>query len=256
MITLELLPILALLAGGFLMGFVNNVAGGGGVIGLLALEDVVHLHPVHANASLRVAAVAIGGTGWLGFRERGVAMARSAWLYGLLAVPGALLGSVMVHTLPVWLYRAALAAVLVLVLWQQLRPSARSPEGPVRAASPLVTVLLFTLMGVHMGFIQVGAGLVTMATLSFLHTRDLLLVNTAKLAIVIVTSAASVLYLHLVGRIEWEPALFLAAGAGAGSYAASHWSVAKGHQGIRVLVLVITIAVLARLCWQMASTWL
>jgi uncharacterized membrane protein YfcA len=43
----------------------------------------------------------------------------------------------------------------------------------------------------------------------------------------------------VAGVIDWLPATSLAVGAGLGSYAASHWSVAKGAGPVRRVVLVI-----------------
>jgi uncharacterized membrane protein YfcA len=61
---------------------------------------------------------------------------------------------------------------------------------------------------------------------------------------VIVTSTTSAISFAAVDAIVWTPALALAAGAGLGSYLASHWSVAKGSGAIRKVVVVIAVLTL------------
>jgi uncharacterized membrane protein YfcA len=84
------------------MGAINNMAGAAGAIGLIALEMAGGLGTVTANASLRLGALAIGIAGLVGFKSRGQAIPPRAWIYGLLAIPGAIAGAWLAVTLPVW----------------------------------------------------------------------------------------------------------------------------------------------------------
>lgn len=227
------------------MGFINNLAGAGGLIGLIALDMAAGLSPIEANAALRPAALAIGASGLLGFLSKGQSIPRRAWGYGLIAIPGAVAGSLLVVTLPEWAYHGALLAVVAAVLVQQFR----KPHGMGSAITPATKglgLLLFTLVGLHMGFLQVAVGLVIMMTLSRVHTRDLVAVNAAKTAIVIATAGASTLSLAITDAIDWRPALWLAMGAAGGSFAASRWSIARGHGAVRSIVLLTCLALVLR----------
>lgn len=238
----------AIAATGLFMGWINNLAGGGGALGIVAFEAIGGMDPKAADINLRPAGIAIGLSGYLGFRTRGQAVPNRAWLLGLVAVPGALLGSFLAVELPTWTLRATLAAILLVVLWQQLSPSRTAPR---TTPAPFVqSVLWFTLMGAHLGFVQVGAGLLTLIALTHLGARDLIWINAVKSAVVILTSTASVGYFAAHGQIDWAPALCLAGGAGMGSFLASRWSVDKGNAGVRLMVIGITVAVLLRIAWQ------
>lgn len=241
-------------ATGLFMGWINNLAGGGGALGIVAFEEFLGMDGKAADINLRPAGFAIGLSGFLGFRTRGQEVPNRAWLLGLVAVPGAILGSFLAVELPAWVLRATLATILVVVLWQQLSPrrnAVRTSEAPF-----VQSVLWFTLMGAHLGFVQVGAGLLTLIALTHLGARDLIWINAVKSAVVILTSTASVGYFAAHGEIEWAPALCLAGGAGVGSFLASRWSVDKGHAGVRAMVIGITVVVLLRLLWQTARGWL
>ena len=235
-----------LILAGVVMGFVNNLAGGGGLIGLTAFELISHLSPMAANAALRPAAIAIGLSGMIGFRTRGLAIPRRAWLYGLAAAPGAVLGGFLAVTLPPWVYRATLLVVVILVGWRQLKTPKHGEAHPPPVYHPARALLLFTLAGVHMGFLQVAVGLMIMLSLTQVLSRDLLAVNTAKMAIVIVTSTLGTATIAIQGHIDWGPSLALAVGCGGGSFLASRWSAAKGHGAIRMVVLAVCALVLFR----------
>jgi uncharacterized membrane protein YfcA len=101
-----------------------------------------------------------------------------------------------------------------------------------------------------MGFLQVAVGLLIILTLGRIHSRDLLLVNSAKTAIVICTAGASTLSLGVSGAIDWEPALWLALGSAVGSFKASRWSISKGHAAVRVVVLLVCALVLLRIAFM------
>lgn len=226
---------------GIAMGAINNVAGGAGVLGLLAFEFLWHLPLAAANPSTRIAAVAIGIFACVGFLRAGHRVPTRAWLQGLVALPGALIGSSLALELPDLVFRTYLAMVLVLLLGQQL-----GRQHPLAAApSPgWVGILGCFLIGLHMGYVQVGTGLLTTLVLAGAYDRDLLAVNAAKSALVIVTSIGSASSFAAVDAIVWTPAIALAAGAGIGSYLASHWSVAKGAPAIRRIVIVIAVLTL------------
>lgn len=259
------LEALTLVAAGAGMGFINNVAGAGGLIGLAALDLAAGLGTGSAaNATLRLAAMSTTLAGVFGFTSKGQRIPARAWLWGLSAAPGAALGALFVVTLPVFVYRAALIAVVATVLLQQfggrlLRRSPANAAAPGEAATPgaspppaprgaVAGMALFSLVGLHMGFIQVAVGLLTMTVLpKVVGTKDLVTINAAKVAVLTVASTTSVACLAATGAVVWLPGLWLAAGAAIGSFAAGRWSVRRGSGAIRTVVLGVCIFVVLRL---------
>ncbi|MBL8727010.1 MAG: sulfite exporter TauE/SafE family protein [Planctomycetes bacterium] len=231
-----ILAVAVTVVAGVLMGAINNVAGGAGVLGLLAFEHAWGLPLDSANPSTRVAAIAIGSFAFLGYLRAGRTVPPRAWLQGLLALPGAMLGSHLALGLPALWFRSYLALVIALLLWQQLRPRRLVGAGPRPA---WLAALGCFAIGMHMGYVQIGTGLVATLVLAHAYERDLLAVNAAKSVIVILTSLASAGSFAVAGAIDWLPAISLAVGAGVGSYAASHWSVANGATAVRRVVVVI-----------------
>jgi uncharacterized membrane protein YfcA len=233
---------------GLAMGAINNVAGGAGVLGLLALEHACGLPIAVANPSTRPGAVGVGLFAWLGFLRSGLRPAARAWRLGAFAVPGAFFGDLLAVELPVLAFHGYLATVLVALLWQQLRRRHGSDADRPLKAAWLGAAGCFVI-GVHMGFVQVGTGLVATLVLQSTYSRDLIATNIAKAAVVILASVASVLGFVLAPLlrpghghvIAWEPALWLALGTAVGSYLGSGWTVARGAAAVRRVVVLVAL---------------
>ena len=116
---MEFLPVALTVLAGIAMGWINNVAGGAGVLGLLAFEYGFGLPLDTANPSTRIAAVAIGSMACAGFLRAGRRPPPEALGQALLALPGALVGAQLAIGLPEMIFRSYLAIVMVLLLWQQ-----------------------------------------------------------------------------------------------------------------------------------------
>jgi uncharacterized membrane protein YfcA len=86
--------------------------------------------------------------------------------------------------------------------------------------------------------------------LSAIYSRNLVEINTAKMALVVVSATTSATTMAFSDEFQWRPAIVLGIGAGAGSFLASRWSVRKGHGAVRVVVIGICGSVLAWLGWQ------
>jgi uncharacterized protein len=136
---------------------------------------------------------------------------------------------------------------MVLLLWQQLRP--RLPDTDTKRSPWLASAGCF-LIGLHMGYAQVGAGLVATLVLAAAYDRDLVAVNVAKSVVIILSSFASAGTFAVADTIAWGPACCLAIAAAFGSYAASHWSVRRGSAAVRRVVLVIAVLTLLDQLWH------
>lgn len=240
---MDVLAIAATVIAGIAMGAINNLAGGAGVFGLVAFEHMCGLPLAVANPSLRPAGLCVGVFSFLGYLRAGQRVPLQTWLLGLWAVPGAPIGSWLALYLPdvvFWLY---LAAVLGLLLKQQTRRPAA--DAPARIFPAWMAPLGCFLIGIHMGYAQVGVGLLSTLVLSASMGRDLLSVTAAKSTLVVVTAVASIATFWSANALAVEPALWLALGTAIGAYQASRWAVAKGSGAVRIVVIVVTLLTLA-----------
>jgi len=239
----ESTAILWTVAAGIAMGAINNVAGGAGILGLWAFQYACGLPLAIANPSSRPGAVGVGLFALLGYLRAGMRPATGTLRLALYAIPGALLGNLLALRAPELVFRVYLAVVLALLLWQQARGRPPQRAAAARWLGPLGCVLI----GLHMGFAQVGTGFVAALVLVSTFESDLLRANVAKSVVVISSSIASLIGFLLAPWllanqppvIAWGPALCLAAGTATGSYLASKWTVAKGSAAVRRVVVAI-----------------
>lgn len=234
---------------GVAMGFVNNLAGAGGVLALLAFDMAAGLDTLAANASMRPAALSIAAGGILGFRSRGERVPTAAFGYALWTLPGAIAGAILAIRLPTWVYDASLLTVIVCLTYRLLSRPAKAGQAH-GGGSKLASALWFSAVGLHMGFLQVGVGLLAILALQHVHSRDLVHVNIAKTALVAVSAVTSVTAFAVAGEIVWGPALWLALGAAIGSFAAARFSLKRGHGAIRAAVLGVCALLAVRLVAQ------
>ncbi|GAB4145420.1 MAG: hypothetical protein Fur0037_13350 [Planctomycetota bacterium] len=233
---MTLLAVLITLATGAVMGAVNNLAGGAGALGLLAFEYACGLPIATANPSMRLAALSIGIFAYLGYARAGQRVPRRVWILGALALPGAPLGSWLALHVPPLAFWTYLSLVLLALILQQVRRPALAP-GPARPFWQAMIACF--LIGMHMGYAQVGMGLLTTLVLAATYDRDLVATAAAKSVIVIVTSAASLATFSAAEAISWGPALWLSLGTGIGSFWISRWAVSRGTRAVRIVVLAV-----------------
>jgi uncharacterized membrane protein YfcA len=234
---------------GVAMGFVNNLAGAGGVLALLAFDMAAGLDTLAANASMRPAALGIAAGGILGFRSRGERVPVAAFGYALWTLPGAIAGAILAVRLPTWVYDASLLTVIVCLTYRLLSRPAKAGSGH-EGGSRLASALWFSAVGLHMGFLQVGVGLLAILALQHVHSRDLVHINIAKTALIAGSAVTSMTAFTIAGEIVWGPALWLALGAGIGSFAAARFSLKRGHGAIRAAVLGVCALLAVRLLAQ------
>lgn len=239
---MDLLAIVLTVAAGVVMGAINNLAGGAGIVGIAAFEYACGLPLAVANPSLRPAGLCVGLFALLGYLRRGRRATARTWLASLWAIPGAPLGSWLALQLPDFVFWLYLCVVLGLLLYQQTRPQpTTTAERTYPAwAGPVGCFLT----GVHMGYAQVGTGLLSTLLLTATFGRDLVSLAVAKSTLVIVTALASVGSFAQADAMAWPPALWLALGTAIGSYQASGWAVAKGQNAMRRVIIGSTVLML------------
>lgn len=248
--------ILITVVAGVAMGAINNVAGGAGIFALWAFQYACGLPLAIANPSSRLGAIGVGLFAWIGFVRHGVRADREAWRLALFAIPGAFVGNLLALKANPLAFHGYLVVALVVLLVQQLRARSERPQAP-----SWLGPLGCTLVGLHMGFAQIGTGFVATLVLLATYHHDLLHVNVAKSVVVITSSVASfvgfVLAPYVLANqapvIAWAPAACLATGTATGSYLASKWTIDKGAVAVRRAAMAI--AVLA-LFHQLFEIWL
>ena len=236
--------IVLLVAGGLAAGVVNTLAGGGSLltVPLLVLAGV----PGNvANGSNRIGILASNASATVAFRRLGVSgLSRTLPVLVPVAV-GSLVGALLVARLADETFERVFGVLMVPLLLLSLRPPVlKSVEG--RVWSGPFTLLVFLAVGLHGGAFQAGIGLLLMVALSR-SGMDLVVVNSVKVVVIVVVTVIALPLFIVSGRVDWGPALVLAAGFALGGALGARLTVTRGSSLIRPVMVAAVLALAGRL---------
>ena len=236
--------IVLLVAGGLAAGVVNTLAGGGSLltVPLLVLAGV----PGNvANGSNRVGILASNASAAAAFRRLGVSgLSRTLPVLVPVAV-GSLVGALLVARLADETFERVFGVLMVPLLLLSLRPPVlKSVEG--RVWSGPFTLLVFLAVGLYGGAFQAGIGLLLMVALSR-SGMDLVVVNSVKVVVIVVVTVIALPLFIVSGRVDWGPALVLAAGFALGGALGARLTVTRGSSLIRPVMVAAVVALAGRL---------
>jgi hypothetical protein len=245
-VRVEIWSLPLLLAGGFLCGVFNALAGGGSFV-TLPLLLLMGLPPQVANATNRVAIATQCVAGIGAYHRGGVRPWRHLPKLALAAVPGALLGAYLAATLDETIFRHTMAVLFALMLLTVFLEPKRweRPLGQARIR-PWIYPLFF-LMGIYGGFLQAGIGLLLIGSLVLLAGFDVVTGNALKFGLALCSTIASLLLFAGFGQVRWLTGLLLAAGSVAGGYAGARLVMTKGVRWVRWVVVAAALAAIAKL---------
>lgn len=244
---LEFWQLVVLAAVGALAGFVDAVAGGGGLIALPALLSV-GLPPVAALATNKVQSVvgtfAAAFTYW-----RGGYVGLLALAPGIVATfIGSYLGALTIKAIDASALEVAVpVAVIAVALYFTFSPSITDVDRTARLKFALFVPLFGFVIGFYDGVFGPGTGSFFM--LVFVALFGLSAVRaSAHTKVLNVTSNLAALALFIpAGDVVWSAGLAMAAGQVMGGYLGARAGIRYGAKIIRPLVIVVSVALAARL---------
>jgi len=244
---LDPLLLLALMAVGMLAGFVDAIAGGGGMIALPALLSA-GLPPVAALATNKMQS------------NVGTAMAAATyWRRGFVNLPslvpaialtfaGSFLGAITVSRIDTSLLNIAVpVALIAIALYFLFAPKLSDADKASRLPfAPLVPAMGF-LIGFYDGVFGPGTG--SFFTIGFVLLFGLGVTRaTGSTKALNVTSNLAALAIFIPQeQVIWSAAIAMALGQLIGGYFGAHTGIRYGARVIRPLVVVVSIAMAIKL---------
>lgn len=247
----ESLIVLGLVA--FAAGWVDAIAGGGGLVSLPAIflagvpaHVALGTNKAQAICGTTVATLRYAWSGQVDFRRlRG-------WVP--LCLLGSALGTSAVLLLSPDLVKPLFLPVFLGLGLYMLRRSdvgaARRPELDTRPRFLVATALIFAV-GFYDGFFGPGTGVFLFLVLVLLLGYDALRATGSVKLMNWATNLASLLVFAVRGKIFWPVALVMGACNAAGGLVGSHMAVRKGQSLIRRIVVLVVFAMSLRLAWDL-----
>jgi uncharacterized membrane protein YfcA len=260
------LPYLILPFVAFAAGFVDAIAGGGGLLTVPALLTF--------TPDVRLALGTNKGQSVFGSFAALVSFVRAGRVHRRRAVPAfvaALVGSVagakLVLAMPPSALRPVVLVLLVVVvifflarrkrpprsavIGEPLTPPPPSGLAIVRAHPVPFAALVGAVLGLYDGFFGPGTGTFLIALHSALFGDELTEASANAKVANFASNLGSVCLFAVEGKIELRWALPMAVLQIAGGYVGARAAIKGGERVVRAGVLLVTIALVARLAWQM-----
>ncbi|SEP86056.1 hypothetical protein SAMN05428969_1234 [Devosia sp. YR412] len=244
---LDPLILLALAAVGMLAGFVDAVAGGGGLIGIPALL-FAGLPPVAALATNKLQGVVGTTMAAVTYWRRGYVDVRSLLPAILLTFAGSLCGAMIVRKIDTTLLSAAVpVALIAIALYFLFAPNLNDKDRHPRLGFARFVPLMGMLIGFYDGIFGPGTG--SFMTIAFVTLFGLGLTRaTGHTKVLNLTSNLAALVIFIpAGDVVWPAAIAMAIGQIMGGYIGARAGIRFGARIIRPLVVVISIALALKL---------
>ncbi|MEO9893972.1 sulfite exporter TauE/SafE family protein [Aurantibacter sp.] len=235
---------------GFIVGFINTVAGGGSLLTLPVLI-FLGLPPSVANGTNRVGVVIQNLMGTAGFKSKGVSTFPFDIYLGISAFFGAVLGAYIAVDIKGETFNRILAIVMIIVVLIIIfKPKIKSDELLERVIGKhlWIGIIAFFFFGIYGGFINAGLGFIIILFLHYTNKLTLVKANATKVMVVLIYSTAALVVFILNDKVIWLVGLVLAIGTGSGAWVASRFSVQKGDGFIKSF-LVVMVVIMAIKLW-------
>jgi uncharacterized membrane protein YfcA len=244
--TLELWHLPILIAGGFVCGVMNALAGGGSFV-TLPLLLFIGLPPQIANATNRVAIVLQCVAGTATYHRHKVLLWRHVPALAIPMVLGSFLGAYLAAHIDESAFRK-LAAILFAVMATTvfIDPKRWAREKSIGRIRPYLYPLFF-LLGIYGGFLQAGIGVLLISTFVLAGGYDVVHGNAIKFALAMIFTVVALLVFAQAGQVQWVTGLALAVGTITGGIVGARLVILKGAPWVRVFVVIAAAAAIVKL---------
>jgi uncharacterized membrane protein YfcA len=241
----ETLALLA--AAAFVAGFIDAIAGGGGLVTVPALM-LAGLDPVTAVATNKLSATFGAVSATLAFARRGLIDWRVARNLCIMSFIGSVAGAAVAVSLPAaWLAGLVPVLLIVTALYVILRPALSDTARPPRIGAGMFAMACALPIGAYDGFFGPGAGsLFLLCCVTLLGMGAVKAVGLGR-ALNLASGLGSLLFFIAAGKVVWPLGLVMGVSQYAGSYCGSRAAIAGGARLIRPVLVVVCIAMALKL---------
>ncbi|MBG1232478.1 TSUP family transporter [Aestuariivirga litoralis] len=242
------LTTLASLAGVALVaGFVDSIAGGGGLLALPSLL-LAGLDPVSALATNKLQGTFGTASATHTFWKRGLLHPAQHKYAVFMVFIGAALGVLAVHYAPTRLLSGALPPLLILIaLYFAFSPRLSDEASHPRLKPQWFTFGFAPVIGFYDGIFGPGTGSFFMLALVTLFGLGMVEATGRTKLFNFTSNAASLILFALGGKIIWIIGLVMGVGQLIGAQIGARMAIRNGTKLIRPLLVVVCIAMAAKL---------
>ena len=244
---LEAHELLFLFAVGGIAGFVDAIAGGGGLLSIPALLWT-GMTPIQAIATNKLQASMGTFTATANYIRHGIVSPRELWFAVFMTFLGAASGATLVQWVPNdWLETLIPVMLILIALYFLFSKDIHLDKGKQRLSLGLFSVLVGFSIGFYDGFFGPGTGSFFTIAFVFLLGYNLQKAIGGTKLLNFTSNVVSLGVFILSGHILWIAGIVMGCGQILGSYLGSHMAVKHGGKLIRPMLVVISILMSVKL---------
>jgi len=248
MIELWHYPVLFL--AGLIAGFVDSVAGGGGLITIPALLGL-GIPPQQALGTNKLQATFGSGSATWHYAQAGTVRLSECRRGFALAFLGSVAGALVVqHVDPAFLRKAIPILLVAVAVYFILKPDLGSRNATPRMSRPWFDVLFGLTLGFYDGFFGPGTGTFWAMAFVLYLGANLTAATGATKVMNFASNAGSLLLFLWAGKVLFAAGVIMGAGQLLGARAGSRLVIANGSRFIRPIFLTIVLALTLKLLYD------
>ncbi|MFM2357153.1 MAG: hypothetical protein RLZZ528_2889 [Pseudomonadota bacterium] len=250
MFDLSLELTLFLIGAAFLAGFVDSIAGGGGLITVPALL-LTGMDPVTALSTNKLQGSFGSGTACWHYASRGLVDLRTQVWPALAALATSVAGASLVTSLPTDTLKIGLPVLLIAVaLFFALKPGLGDQDRHTRLSPLALTLTAVPAIGFYDGLLGPGAGSFYMIALILLAGQGVLKATAHTKLLNFASNVGSLGFFALAAPPLWATGIAMGLAQVAGARLGAGLAIRNGAGIIRPLLVVTSTALALRLIWQ------
>jgi uncharacterized membrane protein YfcA len=191
---------------------------------------------VVANVSNTVGLVPGGISGVIGYRRELEGQWRRALILACGTAAGALLGGILLLSLPDAVFDAVVPILILLAV--VLMALKRTPAAHAEAERTAAGTAAAFATGIYGGYFGAAQGIILMSLLRFCFPDDLQRVNALKNVLAGVANAVAAILFIAVADVAWEAAALIAAGSIVGAQVGARYGRRVPSEVLRWIVVI------------------
>lgn len=231
-----------LIVAGFMVGFINTIAGSGTVI-TYSLFMMLGMPANLANGTIRLGVIMQTLVAGLNFRKNKYLDLKKGLKLGIPVVIGSIAGAQIAANINEAVFEKIMVAVLFIMLifiFYDPQRWLKDQIHLIHKKTDAVQMLIFFGIGLYGGFIHIGVGIILLSAIVLNAGYDLVKANAIKIMIVFLYSPFALGVFMINSQVDYKVGLISAIGNILGGLVGSNMAMSRGNTFVRgVLVTVI-----------------
>lgn len=243
-LTLEVILMLTTVAA--VAGFIDAIAGGGGLLTIPAML-LANIPPVLTLGTNKLQAASGALAASITMIRKGVVSPSKMKLAIAGAFIGSVLGTIAVQMSPPDMLEKLIPFLIAAIgIYTLFAPSLGEVEAEPRVSESTWQRVVAPLIGFYDGYVGPGTGMFFALGNVALRGRQIIAATGAAKVLNLSTNIASLIFFIIGGNVLWKVGLAMMVGQTIGAYAGSHMVVRGGSKIIRPVIVLVCLAMVTK----------